>query len=104
MKIEMIIFLVLVGVFLATGCTGAQDVDDAGTEVPEVPPAEPGPVQTGPPEPNGSEVYSYITEENSYRNWNLWPLREEKYASVSIHGRCSPPMSRTMPCLTGAWW
>jgi len=86
MKIETIIFLVLIGVFLAIGCTGAQDEDDAGTEVPEVPPAEPEPVQTGLPEPNGSQVYSYITEENSYRNWDLWPLREERYASVSVHG------------------
>jgi plastocyanin len=86
MRNEMMVFLVLMSVFLVIGCTGAQDDEDAGTESPEIPPADPEPVQAETPEPQGSEVYNYITEENNYRNWDLWPLKDEVYASVSIHG------------------
>jgi len=86
MKIGMKVLLVIISVFLAIGCTGTQDENDSGTGSPQVPPADPVPVRSELPEPEGNEVYNYISEENYYRNWNLWPLKDELYASTSIHG------------------
>jgi plastocyanin len=86
MRNEIIVFLVLISVFLAIGCTATQDEDEPGIDSPEVPPADPDPVQADLPGPEGSEVYNYITEENNYRDWDIWPLKDEVYSSVSIHG------------------
>jgi plastocyanin len=86
MKIETRVLLVIISVFLAIGCTGTEDENDSGIDSPEVPPADPVPVRSELPEPEGSEVYNYITEDSYYRNWNLWPLKDEVYASTSIHG------------------
>jgi plastocyanin len=86
MRNEMMVFLALISVFLGIGCTGAQDENDSGTDVPEIPPADPVPVQSELPGPEGNEVYTYITEENDYKNWDLWPLKDEVYASTGIHG------------------
>lgn len=89
MKSEMIIPVVLILVFLTMGCAGTQDEaapvqngSDGAAPSSDVPAS----VRSGLPEPNGSEVYTYITEENNYRSWDLWPLKEERYASTSIHG------------------
>lgn len=68
------------------GCIAMQDEDDTSPVTPEVPPPDPEPVQARTPQPEGNEVFDYITEENNYRNWDLWPLRGERYASVSVHG------------------
>lgn len=89
MKSEMIIPVVLILVFLTIGCAGTQDEDAPIRNEPDgaVPSSDvPSLAQNGLPEPNGSEVYTYITEENNYRTWDLWPLKDEMYASVSVHG------------------
>ncbi|TGC08904.1 cytochrome P460 family protein [Methanolobus halotolerans] len=88
MKIGIMVFLLLLGIFLTTGCTDTQDADpDIGdADDQEVLPVEPEDVDSELPGPDGAEVFTYITEENNYRTWELWPLREEMYASTSIHG------------------
>ncbi len=93
MKRGIIIFLVLIMAFSAIGCSDtSEDTDDVGpdTEVSETSPEDEEkdsePVVSDLPDTNGEDVYAYITEENNYRNWDTWPLKDEIYASTSIHG------------------
>lgn len=38
------------------------------------------------PEPKGEAVWEYITETNSYKNWDNWPGFEGMYEGQSPHG------------------
>lgn len=38
------------------------------------------------PEPDGVELYSYITEESSYKNWEIWPGRDRLDSGREPHG------------------
>ena len=38
------------------------------------------------PEPDGKEVYEYITESSSYENWDQWPGYNGMYEGQSPHG------------------
>lgn len=89
MKIGIIVFLSLIIVVLAAGCayTG-NDVDQDIEEIDyqEALPEELAYGGTELPEPDGDAVFNYITKENYYRTWDLWPFRKETYASISVHG------------------
>jgi hypothetical protein len=70
----IICIAVFVSVSLTMGCTVTQpEESEAGTG-------------TTMPEPDGSELYSYITGENPYKQWELWPGKGELYAGTSPHG------------------
>ncbi len=89
MKIGIMVFLVFIGVILVAGCADTQDQEDLVTEdtdTQETPDPDSVSVDPDMPEPDGEQVYAYITEENNYKRWSLWPLKEEIYASTSIHG------------------
>ncbi|WP_406655757.1 plastocyanin/azurin family copper-binding protein [Methanolobus sp. ZRKC2] len=89
MKSGIIVLLILMLVFSAFGCAETQEDNASAPAEPtdaDTPSGDTSSVQSELPEPNGTDVYTYITEENNYRNWDLWPLKEEKYASTSIHG------------------
>lgn len=38
------------------------------------------------PKADGKELYNYITKENSYQNWKLWPGKGKLYAGAEPHG------------------
>jgi plastocyanin len=96
MKCGIIIVLLVIIIFSAIGCSDApadKDTDDGdGIEETTGPGTEsgsdqgPGSVSSQLPNPGGEEVYAYITEGNNYKEWDLWPLKDEAYASTSIHG------------------
>ena len=75
LKSNLIICIaVFVSVSLTMGCTGTQ---------PEESEVSTGTTMLG---PDGRELYSYITDEDPYKQWELWPGKGELYAGTSPHG------------------
>ncbi|WP_440956185.1 cytochrome P460 family protein [Methanosarcina sp. Mfa9] len=61
--------------------TEQEPVSEAETETPaETPEAEAA------PEPTGEEIRAYVTEENNYKNWELWPGTGELEPGKGPHG------------------
>ena len=86
---------------LSFGCTSPETETPNETEAPpetEMPaeteepaeveePAEAETPETGAaPEPTGEEIQAYVTEENDYKNWELWPGTGELDPGKGPHG------------------
>jgi hypothetical protein len=66
---EVVIGLMLIAVVAATaGCelSGSQSTDDGRAD--------------------GASLWTYISSENPYKNWDLWPEKGEFYLSEEPHG------------------
>ncbi|MDW7726318.1 MAG: cytochrome P460 family protein [Candidatus Methanoperedens sp.] len=71
LEIKKIIYTILaifvVSIFL--GCV--RGPEEPGAEIPEA---------------DGRALYNYITEENDYKNWRMWPGKSALYPGTEPHG------------------
>lgn len=75
MRKELTILLILISVFTVIGCTGYDSGDP-----------EPGPDTSGEAQPNATDLYEQITQEDNYKEWTLWPGLGELNEGTSVHG------------------
>ncbi|NPE31300.1 hypothetical protein HNV12_25760 [Methanococcoides sp. SA1] len=75
MRKELTILLILISVFTVIGCTGY----DSGDQ-------EPVPENGGEAQPNAADLYEQITQEDNYKEWDIWPGLVELNESKGVHG------------------
>ena len=64
------------------GCAGPSEEEPHGTQPTET---DTEPAET-PVEPDGAHLYTYITEDNNYINWNIWPGKGKLDNGTAPHG------------------